>query len=201
MAIDFTDFRAQLAELHTPVESVYRRSFPVGTAHLTSVNPNDTTPLQCGEFVRLSSDGKSVERGGDAVGGAGNEIGPGDGGAVVNASAATARPEPCFMVWYEVGATDSQVNGQVPILFMGSYEVDTEIFVDDALAIGKEVYVVNVQHPRRTAVSADNLLRGLASDDHGGAGAGAGGAGMPVGFITKLPADNGGKLRVLVHRT
>lgn len=197
MAIDFSDSRAQLAELVTPVEGIYRRSFKVATAHQTSVNPRATNPLQCGEFVELSSDGKTVVRGGDT----GAVTGPGDAGAVQmdnagGTNASDSSPRPAWMVWYEVGATDAQANEMVPILFSGSgFEIDTDIFVNNSLAVGKKVCVGNVTHPKNSGL----LLRGLVCDDVGGAGSGTTAGAYMVGRITKLPADNGGRLRVLVH--
>jgi hypothetical protein len=198
MTIDFTDNRTQMAVLHTPVEMVYRRTFPVGTAHQGSVNPRATNPIQCGEFLELSADGKEVVRGADDGTG-----GPGDGlpAAIVCASAATCTENPSWMVWYEVGGTDAQVlgtgNGMVPILFLNGFEIDTEIFINTSLAIGKKVFVGNVTNPRNAAVS----LRGLVCDDLGGAhlGTDRNPPAYCVGRITKLPADNGGLLRVLVH--
>lgn len=199
MTIDFTDNRTQMAVLHTPVEMVYRRTFPVSTDHQGSVNPRSVNPIQCGEFLEFSADGKELRRGGDVA-----DTGSGDGGAIQCTTSATVALNPTFMVWYEVGATDAQVlgtgNGMVPVLFLNGYEVDTEIFVNTSLSLGDRVYVGNVTNPRTLPVAPAGLLRGLVSEDLDGGKAAALAAGVPaVGRITKLPADNGGLLRVLVR--
>lgn len=87
-----------------------------------------------------------------------------------------------WAVWAERGRTDVQALGRVPVLYMGTYEADTLIFDGAALTHGAALMVDNV--------TIDTLTKsGLRL--HGG------GAELVIGYVTRLPAINGNRLRFM----
>ena len=87
-----------------------------------------------------------------------------------------------WAVWAERGRSDTQALGKAPVLYMGTYEADTLIFDGTALAHGDPLMIDNV-------TIATLTKSGLKK--HGG------GTELIVGFVTRLPAINGSKLRFM----
>jgi hypothetical protein len=141
--------------LHSPVERLERRDFPV--ADRTILNPNGSNPLLDGEFMELdaTTPTKVVRAGGDKL---------------------------SWAVFAERGRSDTQAIGKVPLLYMGPYEADTLIMDATALAHGDPLMV--------TDVTIDTLTKsGLKK--HGG------GTELVVGYVLRLPSQNGSKLRFM----
>ena len=87
-----------------------------------------------------------------------------------------------WLVFAERGRTDVQAIRRVPVLYMGTYEADTLIFDATALAHGDPLMIDDV--------TIDTLTKsGLKK--HGG------GTELVVGYVTKLPTNNGQKLRFM----
>jgi hypothetical protein len=84
-------------------------------------------------------------------------------------------------LFMERGRFDVQALGKTTVLMGGTYEADTRVFTTTGLTLGGKLQVsasVNVDGKTKT---------GLANYS----------AGEVVGFVTRLPANNGGKLRFL----
>jgi hypothetical protein len=90
----------------------------------------------------------------------------------------------CWAVWAERGRTDVQALGRVPVLYMGTYEADTLIFDGTALAHGDPLMVDNVTISLLTKSGLKKHPLGAATE-------------LIVGYVTRLPAVNGGKLRFM----
>ncbi len=87
-----------------------------------------------------------------------------------------------WAVFAERGRSDVQAIGKVPLLYMGAYEADTLIMDDTALAHGDPLMVDDV-------TIATLTKSGLKK--HGG------GAELVVGYVLRLPSQNGQKLRFM----
>ena len=87
-----------------------------------------------------------------------------------------------WAVWAERGRSDTQALGKCPVLYMGTYEADTTIFDATALTPGAPLMVGDVTID--TLTKSGLLLHG-------------GGAQLVVGYVTRLPAINGAKLRFM----
>jgi len=84
-----------------------------------------------------------------------------------------------WAVFAERGRYDVQSIGKVPVLFAGSYEADTRVFTAAGLTLGGNLQTSN-------AVTVDGQTKsGLLI--HSG--------GPVIGWVTRLPANNGGRLR------
>lgn len=141
--------------LHSPVEKVERRDFPV--ADRSILNPNGANPLLDGEF--MEHDATTPTK---VIRGAGLKL--------------------SFAVFAERGRSDTQSIGKVPLLYMGAYEADTLIMDDTALAHGDPLMVNDV-------TIATLTKSGLKK--HGG------GSELTVGYVLRLPSQNGQKLRFM----
>jgi hypothetical protein len=141
--------------LHSPVEKVERRDFPV--ADRSILNPNGANPLLDGEFMEhdATTPTKVIRAGGLKL---------------------------SFAVFAERGRSDTQAIGKVPLLYMGAYEADTLIMDATALAHGDPLMVDDV-------TIATLTKSGLKK--HGG------GADLTVGYVLRLPSQNGNKLRFM----
>ncbi len=141
----------------------------------TLANPTNAVALVDGEWMTFDSNGKVVRA---------STIGTGDNLATVQS----------WPMWANRGSTDIQAMGQrkVPLLWLHSWEFDTRVF-DASKALGSGAAITAVGQPVKVAtitVSGRNFT-GLVG--HGGAGSDA----SPiVGYVSKLPANNGGKLRI-----
>lgn len=96
-----------------------------------------------------------------------------------------------YVVFSERGRSDVLANAarKIPLIWMGDYEADTRIF-DATAAVGGGAAITTVGQPLKVA-SIDiggKIVCGLI-------GAVAGDGEPIVGRVTRLPANNGGKLR------
>ena len=88
---------------------------------------------------------------------------------------------PAWAVFSERGRYDVQSLGKLTVLHLNPYEADTLIFTSAALALGGKLQVSD-------AVSYDGQTKsGLANYA----------SGECIGYVTRLPANNGLKLRFL----
>jgi len=81
----------------------------------------------------------------------------------------------------ERGRMDVQALGKVTTLMGGTYEADTRVFTAGGLALGGPLQI-------SASVTVDTLTKsGLAVFS----------SGVTIGYVTRLPANNGGKLRFI----
>lgn len=86
-----------------------------------------------------------------------------------------------FAMFMEKGRFDVQALGKTTVLFAGTYEADTRVFTAAGLTLGGKLQI-------SASVTVDTLTKtGLANYS----------AGEVLGFVTRLPANNGGKLRYI----
>ena len=96
-----------------------------------------------------------------------------------SANPATDRSYP---VWSERGRTDTQALGKAPLIMGGWFEADTDIFLGTGITLGEDLVVNDVTIGGLTR-------RGLIQV--------GGGGGRVVAYCSRLPADNGGLLRLI----
>lgn len=93
----------------------------------------------------------------------------------------TASTPHCYQVFTNRGDTASQAIGKVAILFLNDYEADTVIFADGLTpTVGQ---VLTVKSSTVGGVANRAALATAAPGD------------FPVAVVTRVPAENGGKLR------
>jgi hypothetical protein len=153
-----------------PVSDLFltqRRDYPL--ADPTLANPLNAAALVDGEWVKLDTAGKLSRA--TAIGSVGQD--------------ATVPSTP---LWSERGRSDTQSVRKHTTLVGGWYEADTRIF-DAAATIGGAAAITTVGQALKVAtitIGARNycgLVGALNTDPY------------IVGYVTKLPANNGGKLR------
>jgi hypothetical protein len=156
-----------------PVSSllgVERRDFPLADPRL--VNPVNALALIEGEWLTLV------------------------GGRLARASNIAQAGDPAlalsFPLWAERGRYDIQAiaGSKVPILYMGQYEADTRVFDAAAVVAGGAAIARDLQ-PLKVATIAVGARNYCGLVGHGGAADPA----PIVGHVTRLPAQNGGRLR------
>lgn len=157
----------------TPVSDilpVQRRDFSVSDT--TLLDPLNALALVDGEWMTLSS-GKLVRA--STIGTPGN--------------AATKRS---FPLWAERGRTDirSMSKNKAPILWMGDYEFDTRVF-DASATVGSGAAISAELQPLKVATVTIGTRNYTGLVGHGGAAD----SDPVVGYVTRLPAANGGQLR------
>ncbi len=115
---------------------------------------------------------------------------------IVRATAIASVGDPALQTSYpliaERGRYDVQANSQrkMPIIFMGDYEADTRIF-DAAVSIGSGAPITAAGQPLKVATITIGTRNYTGLVGHGGTA-----DNNPiVGRVTRLPANNGGKLR------
>jgi hypothetical protein len=86
-----------------------------------------------------------------------------------------------FAVFAERGRFDVQVLGKTTVLFAGHYEADTRVFTSAGLTLGGKLQLSD-------AVTVDTKTK---------SGLLIYASGALLGYVTRLPANNGGKLRYL----
>lgn len=158
-----------------PVSSilaVQRKDFALADKTLAKPLEN-ANPLTDGEWMVINSSYQAVR-------------------AADVASAGNAATQTSYVCFAEEGRWDVQAMSlsKVPLLFLHGYEADTRIF-DAAATIGSGAAITTVGQPLKVAsVTVNGVVKaGLV---------GHGGAADPhpiVGRVTRLPANNGGKLR------
>jgi hypothetical protein len=156
----------------TDVLPIHRRDFPL--ADPTLAQPLNALALVDGEWMTLTNDYK-IQR----------------ASAIANVgAAATVRS---FPLWAERGRYDVQAiaGTRMPILFLGHYEFDTRVF-DAAAVVGAGAAITQVMQPLKVATVA------IGGRNYSGlVGAALADAAPIVGYVTRLPTANGGKLRFI----
>lgn len=87
-----------------------------------------------------------------------------------------------WALFAERGRTDTQAIGKAPVLYLGSYEADTLIFDGTGLTGGNALMIDDVT---------------IATLTKSGLKLHSGGAELVVGYVIRLPATNGLKLRFM----
>jgi len=87
-----------------------------------------------------------------------------------------------WAAFVERGRFDVQALGKVTVLFLHSYEADTRVFDPTGLTLGGPLQV-------RAGLTIDGIT--------GRTGLGAYTSGAIIGYVTRLPANNGNKLRFI----
>ena len=151
---------------------VQRKDFQL--ADSTLADPFNAVALVDGEWMAVNSTYK-IERA-STIGSVGNE--------------ATKRSYPLFA---ERGRYDVQAMGErkMPVLWLSAWEFDTRIF-DAAVAVGSGAAITAVDQPLKVATITIGTRNYTGLVGHGGSGDSA----IVVGYVTRLPANNSGKLRL-----
>jgi hypothetical protein len=168
----------------TPVSDilpVQRRDFSVSDP--TLVNPLNSICLVDGEWMTINSSYQIIRATDITTPGAYQPVG-------------AAFPPRSFPLFAERGRYDVQALSQnkMPILWRGDYEFDTRIFDASAVVHGGAA-ITAVMQPLKvaTVVFSGRNFTGLV-----GHGAISGSDTDPiVGYVTRLPANNGGQLRFI----
>ena len=157
----------------TDVLPIHRRDFPLADPSLAA--PLNAAALVDGEWMTLNNSYQLVR--------ASNVGTPGN--------AATKRSFPLFA---ERGRYDVQAIGsrKMPILYLGVYEVDTRIFDADAV-VGSGAAITFVMQPVKVATITIGSRNYSGLVGHGGAADND----PIVGYVTRLPASNDQKLRII----
>lgn len=152
---------------------VQRRDFAL--ADKTLSEPLNAVALVDGEWMTLNSTYKLVR-------------------ASVVATPADPALVRSFPLWAERGRYDVRAMADVkmPILWRGDYEVDTRVF-DATAAIGSGAAITTVMQPLKVATITLGARNYTGLVGHGGSAD----AHPVVGYVSRLPAVNGGKLRFI----
>jgi len=86
-----------------------------------------------------------------------------------------------FALFMERGRMDVQAIGKVTVLMGNTYEADTRVFTTTSLTLGCKLEI-------SASVTVDSLTK---------SGLKLYSAGEVIGYCTRLPANNGGKLRFI----
>lgn len=158
----------------TPVRdslSVHRANFPL--ADPTIADPLNAVALVDGEWMSLNATYQLVRAADVAT--------PGDLGTGLS-----------YPHWNERGRSDVLSTGErrTVVLWGGFWEFDTRIF-DAAAVVSGGLAITTVDQPVKVATITIGTRNYV-----GLVGAQAGDADQWVGYVTRLPANNGGRLRV-----
>lgn len=155
------------------VLEVWRKDLEL--ADPTLANPLNAAALVDGEWMILNTDYRLARAA--SIAGAGN--------------AATVRS---FPNWHEQGRYDRQAMAgkKTTILFRGEWEFDTRIF-DAALVVGGGAAITTVMQALKVSSITIGSRNFTGIVGHGGAAD----TNPVVGYVTRLPANNGGKLRMM----
>ena len=162
----------------TDMLPVQRRDFAL--ADKTLADPLNAVALVDGEWMVLNTSYQIVRAADITV--------LGTGGA---AGRATLRS---FPLWAERGRYDVRAMSMVkmPVLFRGEWEFDTRVF-DAAAVVASGAAITTVLQPLKVATIAIGSRNYVGLVGHGGSADTA-----PIqGYVTRLPANNGGKLRFM----
>ncbi len=158
----------------SPIESIHRRDVPLADPTLAS--PDNAVCLVDGEWVTFNSSGKLV-RATDVT---------------ILGDAATTLSFPLFA---ERGRYDVQAMAErkMPILLLGQYEFETRIFDVAANINGSGNAAINTMLQPLSVMTIT-----LGSRNYSGLVGRAFTSNVPiVGYVTRLPASNGGRLRFI----
>lgn len=156
-----------------PVNPYQVAEFPLVDG--TLVDPLNAVALVEGEWMTLDANGVKCVRA-TTIGSVGNE--------------AAKRSYP---LWAERGRTDLQARGEraVPLLWKDAWEFDTRIF-DLSAVVGSGAAITAFDQPVKVATITIGTRNYSGLVGHGGSGD----TSKVVGYVSKLPAVNGGRLRV-----
>lgn len=160
-------------ELVSDMLSVARRDFPL--ADKTLADPTNAVALVDGEWMVIDANYKLARAAAVAT--------PG--------TVATTKSFPLFM---EKGRADVQAMADVKtmILWLGNYEFDTRIY-DATVALGSGAAITTVLQPLKVATVTIGARNFVGLVGHGGSAD----TDPVVGYVTRLPANNGTKLRFM----
>ncbi len=152
---------------------VQRRDFMLADA--TLADPTNSVALVDGEWMTLNGSYQVARAA--AIGTPG--------------TAATVRSFPVFA---ERGRYDVQAMAErkIPLLFMGFYEADIRIF-DASAVVGSGAAITTAMQPLKVATITIGSRNYVGLVGHGGSAD----THPIVGYVTRLPAANGGKLRFM----
>jgi hypothetical protein len=152
---------------------VWRKDLPLADASLA--DPTNAVALVDGEWLTIDTNYKWVRAAAVAT--------PG--------TLATVRSFICFSERGRsdrMGMADKKTTG----LFRGEYEADTRVF-DASVALGSGAAITTVLQPLKVATITVGSRNYVGLVGHGGSSD----ASPVVGYVTRLPASNGGKLRFI----
>lgn len=162
-------------EPYSDIIPVHRRDYPL--VDKTLANPLNAVALVDGEWMTINSSSQLLRA--TTIGTPGNE--PGNNSFLL---------APTFA---ERGRYDVQAMAgtKVPVLWMGDYEIDTRIF-DATAVVGTGAAISAVGQPLKVATITfgGRNFTGLVGAVYNEAA-----PAKFVGFVTRLPANNNGKLR------
>lgn len=138
-------------------------------------DPNNAAALVDGEWMTLDSSYRWVRAA--AIGTPG--------------TAATVRS---FPVFFEKGRSDrlGMAERKTTCLFRGEYEFDTRVY-DASATVGSGAPISSVMQPLKVATITIGSRNFVGLVGHGGSSD----TSPVVGYVTRLPASNGGKLRFI----
>lgn len=157
----------------TDVLQIWRKDLPLADKNLA--DPLNAVALVDGEWMVLNSSYQWARA--SDIASLGN--------------AATVRS---FVSFLERGRSDrlGMADRKQTCLFRGEYETDTRIY-DAAVAIGSGAAITTVMQPLKVATIAIGTRNYSGLVGHGGSADTA----PVVGYVTRLPSANGGKLRFI----
>ena len=161
-------------ELRNEQEKLWIKDFPLADATLS--DPTNAVALYDGEWLTINSSGQCLRP--TVIGTPGNE--PGNNSFILL---------PCFA---ERGRTDVMAMSRkaMPLIWMGEFEADTRIY-DATATVTSGLAITAIGQPRKLATVAigSRNFCGIVGSAYNETGA------KWVGYVTKLPANNGTKLR------
>lgn len=163
------------------INPVHRRD--VSLADPTLANPMNAVALTDGEWVTFDNTAGTV-------------------GRLIRATDVAVLGDPalvhCFPVFAERGRYDVQAlsGRKVPILLLGQYEFDTRIY-DATAVIGVGAAMTTMLQPVKVATIAATVAGAGVRNFSGLVGSAYDDTAPIVGYLTRLPASNGGRLRFL----
>jgi hypothetical protein len=162
----------------TDVLKTHRRDFVL--ADKTLADPLNAVSLVDGEWMTLNSSYQLVRAA--AI------------GTLATAGAGGRASVKSFPLWAERGRYDvrAQAQAKMPIIFRGDWEFDTRIF-DAAAAAGSGAAITTVMQPLKVGTVLLGARNYCGLVGHGGSAD----TDPVVGYVTRLPASNGGKLRFI----
>ncbi|KKN98581.1 hypothetical protein LCGC14_0146930 [marine sediment metagenome] len=165
-------------ELRNPVLSLKRLDAIVGDPTILEANG----ALRNGMWLGLDADYKAV--------------------VLLGASDVAIAHQNYYQVFMESGRSDSQAISKVTLLQLGSYEAETDEFVDDpnvrAAGAAEDLYDIGAL---LTVVTGGYKTSGapVTTDQPGVLTTAIIGTDAIIGYVTKDPANNNGKLRYICN--
>ncbi len=152
---------------------IWRRDLPLADKSLAE--PLNALALIDGEWMTIDTSYKLVRA--SVIGTPGN--------------AATVKS---FPAWHERGRTDrlAMADRKTTIIMRGEFEWDTRVY-DTSVVVGSGAAITAIMQPLKVATITIGGRNYSGLVGHGGSAD----TNPVVGFVTRLPASNGGKLRFI----